>query len=93
VAWQRISQVCDPLQYESISESADSDSAFGDLLRRALEAIRGEFHERTWQAFWLTVVDGKSAVDAGAALQMQPGAVRVAKSRVLWRLRKELGES
>ena len=91
-AWQRISQVCDPLGEESLSESAEEDPAFGDVLRRALESIREEFQERTWQAFWRTVVEGQSAAEAGAELQMQPGAVRVAKSRVLWRLRRELGE-
>src|SRR5262245_847819 len=92
-AWQRISQVCDPLDDNSIGDGAGEDTAFGDLLRRALESIRGEFHERTWQAFWRTVVEGQSAAEAGAELVMQPGAVRVAKSRVLWRLRKELGEA
>ena len=92
-AWQRISQVCDPLDDESVSECTEENAAFSDLLRRALESIRGEFHERTWQAFWRTVVEGQSAAEAGAELRMQPGAVRVAKSRVLWRLRKELGEA
>ena len=92
-AWQRISQVCDPLDDDSVCDSAGEDAVFRDLLRRALESIRGEFHERTWQAFWRTVVEGQSAAEAGAELAMQPGAVRVAKSRVLWRLRKELGEA
>jgi RNA polymerase sigma-70 factor (ECF subfamily) len=92
-AWQRFSQVCDPLDDESVSECAEEDAAFGELLRRALESIRVEFHERTWQAFWRTVVEGQSAAEAGAELAMQPGTVRVAKSRVLWRLRKELGEA
>jgi RNA polymerase sigma-70 factor (ECF subfamily) len=51
-----------------------------------------EFEERTWQAFWRTAVDGRSAADVGAELGMTPGAVRVAKSRVLHRLREELGD-
>jgi RNA polymerase sigma-70 factor (ECF subfamily) len=38
-------------------------------------------------------VDGRAAADVAADLGMQPGAVRVAKSRVLLRLRKELGDS
>jgi RNA polymerase sigma-70 factor (ECF subfamily) len=63
------------------------------LLRRALESIRGEFHDRTWKAFWGVAVDGRAAADVAADLGMQPGAVRVAKSRVLLRLRKELGDS
>jgi RNA polymerase sigma-70 factor, ECF subfamily len=57
-----------------------------------LESIRPEFHERTWQAFWSTVVEGRTAPDVAADLSMQPGTVRVAKSRVLLRLRRELGD-
>jgi len=95
-AWLRISQVCDPDGDESGSSQAPSDAddaaAFSDVLRRALESIRGEFHERTWQAFWLAVVEGKPAADVAVELAMQPGAVRVAKSRVLVRLRRELGD-
>jgi len=92
-ASQRISQICDPFGDEPLSENGADDAAFGEVLARALDSIRGEFQERTWQAFWRTVVEGKSAAEAGEELTMQPGAVRVAKSRVLWRLRKELGEA
>ena len=62
------------------------------LFGRALELIRGEFEERTWQAFWLTAVEDRAAGDVALELGMSPGAVRVAKSRVLRRLREELGE-
>jgi RNA polymerase sigma-70 factor (ECF subfamily) len=61
-------------------------------LIRALESIRGEFHENTWRAFWGVVVEGRAAADVGADLDMRPGTVRVSKSRVLLRLRKELGD-
>jgi RNA polymerase sigma-70 factor (ECF subfamily) len=54
--------------------------------------IRSEFEERTWQAFWRTAVDGLTAADVGAELHMKSGAVRVAKCRVLQRLREELGD-
>ena len=62
------------------------------LFARAIALIRGEFEERTWAAFWRTVVEGQPAKDVGADLSMSPGAVRVAKSRVLHRLREELGD-
>jgi RNA polymerase sigma-70 factor (ECF subfamily) len=62
------------------------------LFARALEMIRGEFEERTWSAFWRTAVDGRLARNVGEELAMSPGAVRVAKSRVLHRLRQELGD-
>jgi RNA polymerase sigma-70 factor (ECF subfamily) len=90
-AWLRISQVSDPQVADDENDEAES-AVFSQILERALEAIRGEFHERTWQAFWGTVVEGKIAADVAAELEMQPGAVRVAKSRVLVRLRRELGD-
>jgi RNA polymerase sigma-70 factor (ECF subfamily) len=63
------------------------------LFETALGLIRPEFEERTWQAFWRTAVDDQPAADVGTELSMSPGAVRVAKCRVLQRLREELGES
>ena len=68
------------------------DDADRQLFRRALALIQADFSERTWQAFWRVVVDGRSPADVGDELAMRPGAVRVAKSRVLHRLRQELGD-
>ena len=68
------------------------DRAEQDLLRRALEAVRPGFRPRTWSAFLATAVEGRSPADVGEDLGMSPGAVRVAKSRVLQRLRAELGD-
>ncbi|MBC8290544.1 MAG: sigma-70 family RNA polymerase sigma factor [Planctomycetes bacterium] len=62
------------------------------LFRRALELVQRDFEERTWQAFWKVVVDGMTPKDAGGELDMKPGTVRVAKSRVLARLRQEFGD-
>ena len=69
-----------------------ADPAETELLHRALALIRAEFEPRTWEAFWQTAVDGRSAPDVAADLGMTPGAVRVAKSRVLHRLRTDLGD-
>jgi RNA polymerase sigma-70 factor (ECF subfamily) len=62
------------------------------LFYRGLDLIRGEFAERTWQAFWRTAVEGRAHQDVADELGMTPGAVRVAKCRVLQRLRAELGD-
>jgi RNA polymerase sigma-70 factor (ECF subfamily) len=72
---------------------APDDDAERALVGRALALIRGEFEERTWTAFWRTTVDGMAAKDVATELAMSPGAVRVAKSRVLHRLREELGDA
>jgi RNA polymerase sigma-70 factor (ECF subfamily) len=80
-------------QIPAADEADESDDfLYDELLMRAMDLIRGEFHERTWRAFWRVVVEGRSAADAGTELGMKPGAVRVAKSRVLMRLRQELGD-
>jgi RNA polymerase sigma-70 factor (ECF subfamily) len=71
---------------------AGEDAAFGGVVRQALDLIRSEFQEQTWKAFWGVAVEGRSTADVAADLKMQPGAVRVAKSRVLLRLRRELGD-
>lgn len=60
------------------------------LSARAMEIVKGEFHANTWSAFWQTAVEGKPAAEVGAALKMSAGAVYVAKSRVLARLRDEV---
>jgi RNA polymerase sigma-70 factor (ECF subfamily) len=62
------------------------------LFHRALALIQGDFEERTWRAFWRVVVDGQSPHDVAEELAMTPGAVRVAKCRVLHCLRRELGD-
>ncbi len=60
------------------------------LSLRAMERVRGEFQPNTWQAFWETAVAGRPAAEVGARLNMSPGAVYVAKCRVLARLREEV---
>ena len=70
----------------------EEESEAGLLYRRAVEQVRGEFEERTWRAFWLTVIEGRSPAALGAELGVSAAAVRQAKSRVLRRLREELGD-
>jgi RNA polymerase sigma-70 factor (ECF subfamily) len=60
------------------------------LARLALEIMRDEFEENTWKACWEHVVSGRPAAEIAEDLGMTPGAVYVAKSRVLRRLREEL---
>jgi RNA polymerase sigma factor (sigma-70 family) len=57
------------------------------ILLWAAERIRGEFRRSTWQAFWLTAVEGQSARSAAQACGISVGAVYIARSRVMARLR------
>ena len=61
-----------------------------ELLGRAVALLRSEVTEPTWQAFWQTAVQGRSAREVGDALGMSAGAVYVARSRVLARLKEEV---
>ncbi len=63
------------------------------MLRQALTNIRGHFSDQTWKAFCMVVIDGRETNDVAADLAMRPGTVRVAKSRVLKRLRLEVGDA
>jgi RNA polymerase sigma factor (sigma-70 family) len=60
------------------------------LAAQAMERIKGEFQENTWRAFWLTAVEGTAAAEAAKTVGISPGAIYVAKSRVLARLKEEV---
>jgi RNA polymerase sigma-70 factor (ECF subfamily) len=71
----------------------DSDWDFEyqrQLAAKAMDRVKHWFRSSIWQAFWKTAVDGRAAQDVGLELQMTPGAVYVAKCRVLTRLREEV---
>jgi RNA polymerase sigma-70 factor (ECF subfamily) len=83
--------------HEIVDDSADTDdedsgTELDALHRRALELVKAEFEERTWQMFWLTAIEGRSPVDIAAVMGVGPTAVRMAKSRVLHRLKEEFGD-
>lgn len=62
------------------------------LFEWAVERIRCDFEENTWQAFWQTSVDGREAAEVAEQLGVSVGAVYIARSRVLARLRREIEE-
>lgn len=62
------------------------------LVHRALEQIRHDFQPQTWQAFWRSVVDGHDTLWIAEDLGLSPNSVRQAKSRVLRRLRQQMGD-
>jgi RNA polymerase sigma-70 factor (ECF subfamily) len=62
------------------------------LFQWAADEVRGEFAPTTWHAFWLTAVDGRPPSDVAAELGLSVGAVYIARSRVLARLRHRIGQ-
>ena len=73
-------------------DEPDSPAELGALYRRGLELVKGEFEPRTWQMFWRHVVGERSPAEVAAEMGVSSAAVRQAKSRVLRRLKEELGD-
>jgi RNA polymerase sigma-70 factor (ECF subfamily) len=76
------------LDESTISGDAGDETAL--VVRRALAAIERDFSGPTWQAFWRSVVLDQRTGEIAAALKLTPGAVCMARSRVLRRLRETL---
>jgi RNA polymerase sigma-70 factor (ECF subfamily) len=88
-AQERFQEVPQP----SVPSSAADDAQEERLLAHgALDVVRAEFEDRTWQAFWRVAADGQSPASVAEDLGMTLHAVYKAKSRVLCRLRREMDE-
>jgi RNA polymerase sigma-70 factor (ECF subfamily) len=76
----------------AFGHAADSaPEQLGGVLRRAVDAIRARCSGPTWEAFWQVTALGRKPADVAADLGMTANAVYVANSRILHRLRVELG--
>lgn len=61
-------------------------------LRWAAEQIRTEFSAMTWRLFWETVVLGKSVAEVAADTGRTPGAIYMARFKILERLKQKTQE-
>lgn len=84
---------------EQLPEAEPDESAVFDLERQrqlfrwAAKRVRGQVQEQSWEAFWMTAVEGQAAATVAAKLEMTAGAVYVARCRVLARLKAMIAES
>ncbi len=85
-----VTQAFPPWDGASADETPDE---LPGVVRRTLNILRYEFEPNTWQAFWETTVQGHSTREVSAALGLSANAVRLARCKVLRRLRQELGEA
>jgi RNA polymerase sigma-70 factor (ECF subfamily) len=69
-----------------------SDETTHSPQHQAVRLIRDEFEEQTWQAFAQVAIESRSIADVAADLGITPNAVRIAKCRVLKRLREAFGD-
>jgi RNA polymerase sigma factor (sigma-70 family) len=80
---------------QSPDPQADSDEVWDReyelwLFHKVANLIKDEFQSKTWDAFWKTTVDGCEVASVAKELGMSPGAIYIAKSRVLSRIRTEV---
>ncbi len=80
---------------QSPDPSSHSDEAWDReyelwLFHKAAKWIKDEFQSKTWGAFWKTTVDGQEIAEVASELAMSPGAIYIARSRVLARIRSEI---
>jgi RNA polymerase sigma-70 factor (ECF subfamily) len=97
-AQQRLADLPDPrtLEFSQPDSGNDDTAAPGKedrqgVLWRALERTRERVAATSWQAFWQVTVQGRKPADVAADLDMTANSVYIANSRILSRLRLELG--
>ena len=79
-----------------LSEQADSSNESEELslqyrreaFRYAARIVREQVEETTWQAFWMTTVEGSKVEDAANSLGLSVGAIYTSRSRVMRRLQE-----
>ena len=60
------------------------------IFRMASDRVKQQVNSTTWRAFWLTGVEGESIEAAAKLLNKSVGAIRIARCRVLARIREEV---
>jgi len=88
-------QIADALD-ATRNDSAESCLFDGEyqqqVLAWATEQVRREFRDTTWQAFVETGIHERPIADVARELNMSPGSIYVARSRIIARLRLKVEE-
>ena len=76
---------------QALEATEEVSSQFGmevrrEIFERASELIRSKVSDTTWQAFHRTTVLGQSIEAVAAQLDVSPGSIYIARSRVMKRL-------
>lgn len=61
-----------------------------EVFRWAVRQIRKEFRQATWDAFWLTAVEGRAVEVVAKELEKNRGAIYAARSRVIRRIQEKV---
>ncbi|GAA4453124.1 sigma-70 family RNA polymerase sigma factor [Novipirellula rosea] len=83
-------------QLEQVADADEETTAIFRLeyqrvrFQMAAEKVREQISETTWMCFWLTSVKHRSVKEIAEELGRSVGAVRVARCRVLTKIREEI---
>ncbi|HEV3204297.1 MAG TPA: sigma-70 family RNA polymerase sigma factor [Gemmataceae bacterium] len=74
------------------ARNAEAEAEFAAEFKRrafrwAAQQVKSEFTDSTWQAFWKTGVENRPIADVAKEIGLSVGAVYIARSRVLSRLK------
>jgi len=90
IAMNLMQQTVDPSSIPD--DEPTGDLQLQQLTSRALSQVQSEFEARTWKAFWRSVVDGVATSLVASELNMTEATVWKSRSRILRRLRQQLGD-
>ncbi len=75
-------------EQKDASEVEGEQQALNEVKARAMELVRQSTAEKTWQMFWLSTVEEVPTSEIAKQFDVTTAAVRVAKQRVLKRLKE-----
>jgi RNA polymerase sigma-70 factor (ECF subfamily) len=84
---RRLEEEPAPSEAESAAWERDYER---QLFALACKQVRRDFQGPTWQAFWLTAIQGRSGKEVAGVLNTTTAAVYLAKRRVIARLRQHI---
>jgi len=87
---QRLNETHAPINLDDAEPTEELD--LSELVGRAIQLVEASVEPRTWQAFWRYTIDGVGMEAVAAELQMSAASVRQARSRILRRIREQLGD-
>jgi len=63
-----------------------------EVFRWAARQVRKEYEPATWDAFWLTAVEGRTGDEVARSLGKNRGAIYAARGRVIRRIQEKVAE-
>lgn len=92
------SNTCEDNGFQEVADQQQQEELRHDLemqhyrhrFRLAAAQVKPLFTIMTWEAFWLSCVDGMSPTEVAKKLGISSGAVYIARSRVIARLRDQV---